>query len=72
MNNSFKNYEGRKNLSKILEKEEKDNTTKNKPTEHKLSIGGITYIVVSHFSESSADTAKDKIERLIMRDLNAS
>ena len=46
-------------MSKILEKEEKDNTTKNKPTEHKLSIGGITYIVVSHFSESSADTAKD-------------
>ncbi len=59
-------------MSKILEKEEKDNTTKNKPTEHKLSIGGITYIVVSHFSESSADTAKDKIERLIKRDLNAS
>ena len=59
-------------MSRILEKEEKDNTTKNKPTEHKLSIGGITYIVVSHFSESSADTAKDKIERLIKRDLNAS
>lgn len=59
-------------MSKILEKEEKDNTTKNKPTEHSISIGGITYIVVSHFSESSADTAKDKIERLIKRDLNAS
>jgi len=61
LNNSFKKYEGRKYLSEILEKEGKDNTTKNKPTEHKLSIGGITYIVVSHFSESSADTAKDKI-----------
>ena len=72
MNNSFKNYEGRKYLSKVLEKDKKNNTSKNKPTEHTISIGGVKYIVVSHFSESSADTAKDKIERLIKRDLNAS
>ena len=59
-------------MSKVLEKVKKNNTSKNKPTEHTISIGGVSYIVVSHFSECSADTAKDKIERLIKRDLTAS
>lgn len=59
-------------MSRILKKDKKNNTSKNKPTEHNISIGGVTYIVVSHFSENSADTAKEKIERLIKRDLSAS
>ncbi|MCR5237382.1 MAG: transposon-encoded TnpW family protein [Lachnospiraceae bacterium] len=41
-----------------------------KPIERKITIGNMTYIVVSHFSETSNDTAEDKIERLIKRDIN--
>lgn len=59
-------------MSKILEKEEKDNTLVTSSTEHTISIGYMTYIVVSHFDETAEDTAIDKIERLIKRDVSAS
>ena len=39
---------------------------------HDIEIGGITYIVVSHFSDKSDETAEDKITRLIKRDIKAS
>ena len=39
---------------------------------HDIEIGGITYTVVSHFSEKSHETAEDKITRLIKRDIKAS
>ncbi|WP_080557294.1 transposon-encoded TnpW family protein [Ruminococcus albus] len=47
-----------------------EQTDKIKPIERKITIGNMTYIVVSHFSETSTDTAEDKIERLIKRDIN--
>jgi hypothetical protein len=39
---------------------------------HDIEIGGITYIVVSHFNDKSDETAEDKIARLIKRDIKAS
>lgn len=39
---------------------------------HDIEIGGITYTVVSHFSDRSDETAEDKIARLIKRDIKAS
>lgn len=39
---------------------------------HNIEIGGITYIVVSHFSDKSDENAEDKIARLIKRDIKAS
>ena len=41
-------------------------------SEREITIGKITYTIVSHFSDTSKDTVEDKIERLIKRDLNAS
>ncbi len=59
-------------MSNILETKEKNGKIKSKPTEHSISIGGMTYVIVSHFSDTSTDTAKEKIERLIKRDVSAS
>ena len=39
---------------------------------HYIEIGGITYTVISHFSDISKETAEDKIARLIKRDIKAS
>ena len=39
---------------------------------HDMEIGGITYTVVSHFSDKSYENAEDKIARLIKRDIKAS
>ncbi len=39
---------------------------------HDIEIGGITYTVVSHFSEKLHETAEDIIARLIKRDIKAS
>ena len=39
---------------------------------HDIEIYGITYTVVSHFSDKSDETAEDKIARLIKRDIKAS
>ena len=39
---------------------------------HDMEIGGITYTVVSHFSDKSDENAEDKIARLIKRDIKAS
>lgn len=55
-------------ISKITE----NTAPKNKPIEHTISIGGITYSIVSHFSDTSTDSVMKKIERLIKRDVSAS
>ena len=39
---------------------------------HDIEVGGITYTVVSHFSDKSDENAEDKIARLIKRDIKAS
>ena len=39
---------------------------------HEIEIGGIRYTVIAHFSDISNETAEDKIERLIKRDIKAS
>ncbi|MBE6869850.1 MAG: hypothetical protein E7494_14040 [Ruminococcus albus] len=36
---------------------------------HEIKIGDITYTVVSHFDDRSNETAEEKIERLISRDI---
>ena len=36
---------------------------------HEIKMGGITYTVISHFDDKSKETAEDKIERLISRDI---
>ena len=48
------------------------NTNKDISYKHYIEIGGITYKVISHFSDISNETAEDKIERLIKRDIKAS
>ena len=58
-------------MSKISEITESI-THQNKPIEHSISIGDMTYVIVSHFSDTSTDSVKDKIERLIKRDVSAS
>ena len=52
-----------------LNRKTTEQTDKIKPIERKITIGNMTYIVVSHFSKTSTDTAEDKIERLIKRDI---
>ena len=51
---------------------EENNKNNSSETIREIKIGKITYTVVSHFSETAKDTAESKIERLIMRDLEAS
>ena len=51
---------------------EENNKNNSAETVREIKIVKITYTVVSHFSETAKDTAESKIERLIMRDLEAS
>ena len=48
------------------------NISKDISSLHEIKIGGITYTVVSHFSDISNETVEDKIERLIKRDIKVS
>ena len=66
VNSDINKYFGRDDR---LNRKTTEQTDKMKPIEHKITIGNMTYIVVSHFSETSTDTAEDKIERLIKRDI---
>jgi hypothetical protein len=52
-----------------LKKTSEQNTNKEILNSHEIKIGDITYIVVSHFDNKSKETAEDKIERLISRDI---
>ena len=52
-----------------MKKTTEQNTKKEIFNSHEIKIGGITYTVVSHFDNKSNETAEDKIERLISRDI---
>ena len=45
------------------------NINKEISSSHEIKIGGITYTVVSHFSDISNETVEKKIERLIKKDI---
>ncbi len=47
-----------------------ENETQTTPTMRK-TIGGTTYIVTAHFSETSKETMSDKICRMIKRDIES-
>ena len=47
-----------------------DKTPQTAPTMRK-TIGGTTYIVTAHFSETSKETMSDKICRMIKRDIES-
>ena len=56
--------------NQYLKKTTEQNTNKdNYINSHEIKIGDITYIVVSHFDDKSKETAEEKIERLISRDI---
>lgn len=48
----------------------KDKVEQTAPTMRK-TIGGTTYIVTAHFSETSKETMSDKICRMIKRDIES-
>ena len=55
-----------------MNKTTEQNINKDISSSHEITIGGITYTVVSHFSNTSNETVEKKIERLIKRDITAS
>ena len=55
--------------NQYLKKTTEQKTSKDISTSHEIKIDGITYTVVSHFDDKSNETAEDKIERLISRDI---
>ncbi|MBO4866886.1 MAG: transposon-encoded TnpW family protein [Ruminococcus sp.] len=52
-----------------MKKTTEQKTSKDISTSHEIKIGDITYTVVSHFDNKSKETAEEKIERLISRDI---
>mgnify|MGYP002625965137 CR=1 FL=1 len=52
------------------QKKKSDRDTQTVPTMRK-TIGGTTYIVTAHFSETSKETMSDKICRMIKRDIES-
>lgn len=52
-----------------MKKTTEQKTSKDIINSHEIKIGDITYTVVSHFDNKSNETAEDKIERLISRDI---
>lgn len=59
---------GEKRKQDIRVNANQEQTTEIVPTFRK-KIGKTTYIVGVHFSKTSKETIKDKLERLILRDL---
>lgn len=48
-----------------------ENTTEQTAPTMRKTIGGTTYIVTAHFSETSKETMSDKICRMIKRDIES-
>ena len=56
---------------RIMEQTEKQTTDKEQGPHIKKKIGRTTYNVAIHFSKTSRETMTDKINRLILHDINS-